>query len=73
MTKPKVDPQDNGNTTAHTTNPPVMTIDNAMTVIRQVCANHVGNLQAHNTIQNALAVIDKMLVDKIAMDREALE
>ncbi len=40
---------------------PTMTIDQAMAIIAQVCANVHGTLKDHQTIQQALQVIEQGL------------
>ena len=38
-----------------------MNIDQAMAIVAQVCANHMGTLKDHQTIQQALQVITDKL------------
>lgn len=41
-----------------------MTKEQAMNILKNACANFVGNLKDHETIQGALAVIEKALAPK---------
>ena len=47
-----------------------MDVAKAIEIIRQVCAIHVGNLQDHTTIQQALKVVEGELAQLIETKKE---
>lgn len=45
-----------------------MKLDEALTLIKQICANYRGTLQDHQALQQALQVIEKELGKEVKID-----